>query len=393
MFESLDKAGRWWVDGLADIVLAMARDGGGATGWRIAQGALGWDVTDPNGEPAGRIELGDDGARAVPADLLARLRGQAVTILVPAGWVFRRKLDPLAAASAPYVEAFVRHHIERVTPWKTADTYFGVATAPMPGDPGRIAVELGVVPKQLLGGIAEIARAAEPRRLIVAAEDGDGFEIALASDDGVRAGRARKVAGAVLATLLVAAVGLIGAASWYSTIAGAELADVERQIDDRKAFLAAAADRSRPKLDPAANLRRARLEAPLAVVMLDAVSAALPDQAYVTEFRLERDTLRISGIARDVSELIPLLEASPALRNVAFFAPTTRMPTGEGDRFAIEAKAERPAPGPRTPGAGTTMGLPPGAATVLPVATPVGATTGVTTTGAGAPPAPAARLP
>ena len=50
----------------------------------------------------------------------------------------------------------------------------------------------------------------------------------------------------------------------------------------------------------------------------------------------------MSGVSRSVSRLVPLLEASPSFAEATFFAPTTRLPNNQGDRFHLDAKLVPP---------------------------------------------------
>ena len=76
------------------------------------------------------------------------------------------------------------------------------------------------------------------------------------------------------------------------------------------------------------------------VILLEALSRALPDSAYLTEIRLENTTLRMTGLADDAPGLLAPLEQSGHLTGVHFFAPTTRGPDGKSFRFSIEAHVE-----------------------------------------------------
>ena len=78
-------------------------------------------------------------------------------------------------------------------------------------------------------------------------------------------------------------------------------------------------------------------EAPSSVLVLETLSKILPDQTYVTEFRLEGNKLRLTGITRDAPSLIGLIERSGRFTRASFFAPTTRSPSDTGERFHIEA--------------------------------------------------------
>jgi general secretion pathway protein L len=90
--------------------------------------------------------------------------------------------------------------------------------------------------------------------------------------------------------------------------------------------------------DPASQaLDRAKRTTPSVVIVLDALSIALPDDAYLTEMRLEGDKLVIAGVAHDAAKLIQDMEQSPSFSQATFTAPTTRAPEDRGESFRIEA--------------------------------------------------------
>ena len=74
-------------------------------------------------------------------------------------------------------------------------------------------------------------------------------------------------------------------------------------------------------------------------MVLEAVSKALPDDAHLTEFRIEGGKVQIAGSAADASALIRLIEQSRRFTRATFFAPTVRGPSG-GESFHIEAHIE-----------------------------------------------------
>ncbi len=84
----------------------------------------------------------------------------------------------------------------------------------------------------------------------------------------------------------------------------------------------------------------AKETASTAVIVIEALSRALPDGAYLTEMRLENGTLRMIGLTNDAPSLIAPLEHSGHLADVRFFAPTTRGTDGAPFRFNIEARVE-----------------------------------------------------
>jgi general secretion pathway protein L len=78
--------------------------------------------------------------------------------------------------------------------------------------------------------------------------------------------------------------------------------------------------------------------APASVMVLETLSRALPDSAYLTEFSLEGPTLRITGFAANAPALIEALERSKRFSGARFFAATTKGADGELYRFNIEAQ-------------------------------------------------------
>ena len=75
-----------------------------------------------------------------------------------------------------------------------------------------------------------------------------------------------------------------------------------------------------------------------AVDFLHEVTKLLPEDAYLTTFRLRSNQVQLDGFARAASELIPTLEASERFKNVKFGSPTTK---AEGrDRFSISMELE-----------------------------------------------------
>jgi len=144
---------------------------------------------------------------------------------------------------------------------------------------------------------------------------------------------------AALATVSVLAIVLLTLA-WQRTESTLEA--VEREVADLRAKLAATGPLvSRGDRDVEAVLNR-RLNTPFAVLALNSLAESLPEDTWLTEFRVAEGHVRMTGVSRSVSRLVPLLEASPAFAEATFFAPTTRLPNGRGDRFHLDAKVVPP---------------------------------------------------
>jgi general secretion pathway protein L len=89
---------------------------------------------------------------------------------------------------------------------------------------------------------------------------------------------------------------------------------------------------------PLELLIRRKQTTPSSVIVVEALSALLPEHTYATEIRIQGDKLQIVGITRDAPSLIQILEQSPHVSSAGFYAPTTRAANEPGERFHIEAR-------------------------------------------------------
>jgi len=347
MFKVIAASGRWFVDGLTDVAIACIDRFAGPERYRVVLIDGTGEVHDGAGVVRGHLTGADEAARLDPPELADRLAGAALDIDIDPSWVFRQGLNPIAVESVPYLDAFVRHQIERVTPWRMADVHYSVVTGPMAGDPTRLTVELGAVPQRVIAAVVAVLTRLRPARLrLVAREaDGDGaFVVPISDRSDLRHRRVRRLVGLGLVVAALLTAGSLGWPLWQVAMLRAEIADLDRQIEDRKNFLAAAAARDQSDSDLIGRLREARSSRPTAVELIDALSAALPDHAYLTELKIEKDRVRVSGVSRETSDLVPALESQHRFADVTFFAATTRLEAGGADRFHLELRVPGLAP-------------------------------------------------
>jgi general secretion pathway protein L len=88
------------------------------------------------------------------------------------------------------------------------------------------------------------------------------------------------------------------------------------------------------------QLRQRRANSPSLVALWEGVTRLLPDSAWLTDMRLENDTLWIDGYARNAPELVGILAQSPLLSGVTLSSPVVREEARASERFQIRMKIE-----------------------------------------------------
>jgi general secretion pathway protein L len=286
------------------------------------------------------------GAKLPEAVLRTAGRG-SVVLELPSDKVVGRRLS-VPAKGRQYLAGIVQNQIERLSPWKVEQAAYGFAPVDAGEPGGALDVRVVIASRAALDAARRLA--AEAGLLvdrIVAREAPDPALVPLplwsrtaeAGADALK--RARMAAGGAVAALVVASVGISAwalaaesTASAKSEALGARIKTLQRQaLGSGKA--AAGAATSAPE-----RAWAWKEGSPATVVLLDAVSSALPETAYLTELNLQGTTLRLIGQASDAPSLIGLLEASGHLTDVRFFAPTTRSADGARFRFHIEARVQ-----------------------------------------------------
>lgn len=340
MLDRLRAAWTWFIEGLVEALLRAKDRAGRSAPFRLELSGDGGTLADARGLSIGR--LADAGGAAVldPPDLARRLSGAALDVVIPDAWMQRRELDPVAVASRPFLDAFVRHHIERVTPWRVGDTHYRVMERPLEADPGRLAVAVAVVPRRL---VARSLAALEPLhlralRLRCAGDVSGAAAIPIGGDRPRLVAALRKGVLCGLAAAVVLFAVALGTLAWQSSQVHADIDEQDRVLAERKAVLARARRGSDPGGEAAAKLRALRDARSPAVATLDALSAALPDTAHLTALSVEGDRVTVTGLTTDPSGLVPALETSGAFADVAFGSATTPAEGGAGDRFGLEMR-------------------------------------------------------
>jgi general secretion pathway protein L len=293
---------------------------------------------------------------SVSAELARSVHNGFVIFELPAGKVVIRQVT-VPAQARKFLSGVIRNQIERLSPWPAGGVAYGFeAEAGAAHDAAAIEVQILMSARTDIDAARqELAVLGLPvDRIVARGADTEGAEqgsrqilapvtlwsrLADASPD--RLGRVARamgvgIAASVTVSLLVASWALVSAAALRSE--SEDVAARSRVLQQQvQAGRTAASLAAMPPTERVWLLKNTSLSS---VILIEALSRALPDSAYVNEIRLEKDSVRIMGLAEDVPALLAPLERSKHMTDVHFVAPTARGPDGKLFRFAIEARVE-----------------------------------------------------
>jgi general secretion pathway protein L len=325
---TLASALRW-----ANARVDDAAQGFAALGERLRPRASAEFVEQPDGSfagPAGALRLEDGGFAFLGPP--PRLREADVEFRLTSARCMFRELE-LPAGAGEFLDGVVRAQLDRLTPWRANEAAFGWSAAGA-NAAGMIRVTVAATKRQPLAALLDF-----PAHSVVVTtmREAGAAPIAILSRRAGASSRQARWRVAVLAALGVALVSAASAAVAEWTL-GAELQDrTDALTADLAQRRAALLRRERAEDDQATQALEARKRAtPATVVALEALSRAIPDDAYLTQMRVAGDRIEFSGIGADAAGLIKLIERSPHFSHAAFTAPTTR---GADDRESFRIQA------------------------------------------------------
>lgn len=269
----------------------------------------------------------------------AAFRGSRVEAQMTSGQVLFRSLD-FPKQAVDFLDGMIRTQIDRLTPWTADEGVFGWSP-PSTNAHDRVELTLAATSKQEIQPLVQLAASVGAASIAVFASPAAGapakikvFDQPLRGGVGRMLDVPRMLRIALLSGGLVAATSLIVAAYIGSELKS-EQQQMTRRISERRAALRLTSSAGGSALS---LLAKRKQTGPSSVVVLEALSQALPDGTYVTELRIEGDKVQVVGVTQDAPSLIRLMEKSPQFARATFFAPTTRTQNDPGERFHIEAR-------------------------------------------------------
>jgi general secretion pathway protein L len=277
---------------------------------------------------------------SLPADWETALRGSRVEVVLTSGQVLFRSLD-FPKQAVDFLDGMIRSQIDRLTPWTADDVVFGWCP-PSTIANERVELTLAATSKQDIEPLIQLAGGVGAASIVAFAETPAAggaptkikvFDRSLRGTLGQSLDVPRMLRVVLLSAGLAAAASLILAA-FVGSFLDSEQQELQHRISERRASL-----RLNPNAGGSAQslLAKRKQTSPSSVMVLEALSKALPDSTYVTELRIEGDKVQVVGLTQDAPSLVRLMERSPQFARATFFAPTTRGQNDPGERFHIEA--------------------------------------------------------
>jgi general secretion pathway protein L len=276
----------------------------------------------------------------LPAAWEAAFRGGRVEAVLASDQLLFRPLD-FPKQAVDFLDGMIRTQIDRLTPWTADDVVFGWSPPTLSNE--RVETTLAATSKQQIQPLVQFAASMGAASLAAFAVHPVAagrlanirlFDQPLSGAIGRAVDLPRLLRLTLLSTAFAAAASLLIAA-YLANDLDSEQQQLMRRISERRAAL---------RLSPNAGgsafalLAKRKQTSPSAVLVLEALSQALPDSTYVSELRIEGDKVQVVGMTQDAPSLIRLMERSPQFARATFFAPTTRAQNEPGERFHIEAR-------------------------------------------------------
>lgn len=270
-----------------------------------------------------------------------------VILEIPREHVVLRRVG-VPAQARDFVAGIVRNQIDRLSPWPPEQAIYGFAIDVDAEDAATLDVCVLIAARAATDGLRDqIAAIGLSVDRIVAppCRAGDSKAITLWSRLVDISPEQKTLVRRQIGIGIAATVGASFALSLWAMISARMIGGTNDEVAARISTLEHQLQspltlKSVASLPPGEREWYAKETLPTAVIVIEALSRALPDTAYLTELSLQNTTLRIVGLTSDAPSLIAPLEHSGSLTNVHFFAPTTRESDGKHFRFHIESSVE-----------------------------------------------------
>jgi general secretion pathway protein L len=350
----LEGAGRffaWWRGELWDLVPERGRKwlAGAGPGVVLAEVETGFQIIEEGatrpGAAAGSVPLSRAEALSALAKMADSGKAASVAIRLPQSKCFQRKVE-LPRAARREARQILNFNLERATPFKLRDVYTAHVIEDEAGSKGKLRFLQLVAKREAVDPLVADVKAAG---LAVASVDcwhnepSSGLPVNFLEASRASQGRRSVTLPRVLAALVLLLIG--SAFLLLLTRHGSALAELQARtakMRTQAAEVRRVLERSDAAVAGLARLHQLKLGQVPSIEVLEELSRVLPDSAWLSDLRIEGDTLDISGLAKSGAALPSLLEKSPLFADAALTAPLTLDPREDRERFSLRVRIKRP---------------------------------------------------
>ena len=276
---------------------------------------------------------------------LARNRRSPGTIglRLPYSACFVRRIELPAVARRDFARLLAMD-LERSTPFKSKDVLTAHEVDNSPAVKGLLKVRHFIVKRKPVDGLKQEVEALgfKVTRVECTEESGiSSIPMNFLDSGGDLAAPATRTGAATKLLALSAAVLAATAAYLYVDRHEQALQNLKEQSSKLRASAQLQKDalaKSKASFAEIVNYQKLRAEAVSRVTVLEELTRLLPDSAWVTDLRIDGETVDISGLAVSAAALVPLLERSKYFVDATSTASLTFDPREDKERFAIRAR-------------------------------------------------------
>lgn len=337
----------WWFDGLSDCVDIWSRPRGDWTKLLFVT-SVGIAVYVRDGDEVRHV-------RDVTSAELAALtvepghptrrrkdRSEVVILRFSDSQVLQHTLR-IPRGARDVVDPIVRNQLERIVPWPLPDLCYGYEIIDQDAETDCVQI-FATSRKRLEEARAQAeALGVTPDYIDFATNIEALVGIRLADAVQVSRHSSIRVIQSALAVLMVAALAATAVGLWRMVALRSELAELQSTLSGvrTKVVEADRLHRENSKLiGQRARLVDRRATQPAMVLVIEALSKALPDHAHLEKLEIRQREAILTGVSTDAASLVTQIENSPYFSNVGFTAPTTRNNGARTETFVISAGLE-----------------------------------------------------
>ena len=267
-------------------------------------------------------------------------RATEVAVRIPAARALHRTVS-LPIAAGRHLDSVLAFELDRYTPFKADQVYYGFAVTGRDRAKGELQVALTLVPRKEVDPLLESLRgwALEPTSLEAGGDDAVSVNLLPAAHREAAATIPRwrnRALAAIASALLVTVVAL----------PLVQKSEIVSRLEEQVALArgeALQADQVRKELqqlvDEESAIVERRKQRPPGIQVLEELTRLLPDSAWLNRFEMNDARVTIRGEAANASDLVKLIESSGKFRSAVFEGAMTRDARTERERFTISATA------------------------------------------------------